>query len=110
MNLLNAATELQRLARKAELPYEKYVNALATYDEYEKAQRDERRAHPAEKDAITRAVSELNGELSPDQSVSDVLHRAGVRTAQGTRSFAKREVKRVLELAKPANGRASNKS
>lgn len=97
-NLLKAANELAGLAKKAELPMDKFVRTLAVLDEHEMEQQTERRANPEEKEAITKALTELNGELSSDLPVSEILARAGVRKAQGTASFAKREVKRMLEI------------
>jgi hypothetical protein len=98
-SLLKAAHELSGLAEKAGLPMDKFVRTLAVLDEHEMAQQSERRANPEEKEAITKILAGLDGELTPDIAVSDILARAGVRKAQGTTSFAKREVKRLCDGA-----------
>ena len=97
-HLLKAAQELNSLAKKADLPFDKYIKALSVTQEHEEALQNERRACPAEKEAIAKTLAELNGQLSPDLPVGEILSRAGVRRAQGTVSFVKREVRRLLEI------------
>lgn len=97
-DLLKAANELGGLAEQAGLPLDKFVKVLTVLNSHQLAEQSERRANPEEKEAISKAIAALNGELSADLPVSDILAKAGVRKAQGTAGFAKREVKRMLEI------------
>lgn len=96
MNLLNAATELGGVAKEAGLPLDKLVHVLSVLDARQTAEQNERRAMPAEKEAIAKALGDLNGAITPDLPISEILARAGVRKAQGTSAYAKRELKNAL--------------
>jgi hypothetical protein len=56
----------------------------------------DRRATDEEKATIHATVTGLDGELTPQMPEIDILARAGVRNAQGTRSYARREKKIAL--------------
>ena len=102
-DLLKAANELGGLAEQAGLPLDKFVKVLTVLNGHQLAEQSERRARSEEKEAISKAIASLNGELSSDIAVSDILAKAGVRKSQGTAGFAKREAKRVLEIAHQKN-------
>lgn len=97
-NIVAASAEIEKLSEKAGLPIDKFIKAATVLRERELFEQSNRRSTDDEKAAIMKYLGDLNGSISPDLPVGDILAGAGVRKVQGTMSFASRELKRVLQI------------
>lgn len=96
MRFTSVMAEIAELADKAGLPVDKFCKAATVLEEKQAALDKARQSQPEEKELIYKAIEEMDGHLSVDTPVSDILARAGVRSVQGTRSVATRGVKQYL--------------
>jgi hypothetical protein len=89
----------KRLADEAGQPLDKFLAAATVLEKYNLEQLQARQATSDEKAAILRALDSINGAISEDLPITDILASAGVRSIQGTKSFARYQVKRLLIAA-----------
>lgn len=97
-NIVAVSAEIEKLSEEAGLPVDKFIKAATVIRKRELDEQSLRRSTDEEKAAITKQLDALNGNLSADVTIDDILIGAGVRKVQGTKSFASRELKRVLQL------------
>lgn len=90
------------MAAHAEMTIDKFMSAIAEYDSFRRKQHDARASNEEERTAIINQLKSLNGALSPDTPIMDVLANAGVRRNIGTAIFARKELQRQLLTHQPS--------
>lgn len=90
-------SELKSLADKAGQSIDAYITAIAVQEQHDKELSEQRRASADEKTKISQYLDSLSN-VNREMSAADIVAAAGVRKVQGTKSFATRELKRVLQL------------
>lgn len=96
IGIFEAGAIVQKFAQESNHPVAVCTDILHRAYAMDQASKSERRATDEEKATIHATVKGLDGELTPDLPELDILARAGVRNAQGTRSYARREKKIAL--------------
>lgn len=101
MVLRYTMTEMVQLAEKAQQPIDQFIRTAQVIEEYQEHLHSSRVASTDDKAAIKNYLDTFEGDLA-DLDSAEILKRSGVRLAQGTSAFVKREVKRVQLLRKSA--------
>jgi hypothetical protein len=91
-------SELVKMAEKAKTPLDQYVRVAQTLEEHQNKLNTERRSDPQSKQAISKYLNSLDGELNSELSRQEVCANAGVSFNQGNSSFARREIVRILRI------------
>src|ERR1700746_1352497 len=99
MSNVNYAEDLliaKELAKKANVPLDKYLDSVLMHQEYINAQAKARGAESEEKEKIMAYLNSLNGNISADITPADICTAAGVKRKQGTMSYARYQVTQIL--------------
>lgn len=96
MDFNKIITQIQGEADEAGLNPEKYMKAVAVRQAHQVAEETARRASEDDKEKIKAELTRRDGELTIDTPISEILAMAGVRKVQGTSSFTRQEVRRLL--------------
>jgi hypothetical protein len=89
------------MAEKAKQPIETLLVCLRVYGEEQATIHYERSSTGEEKSKIVDYLNNLNGHVTEDLTTTEIIRGSGVRSNQGTRGFAKRELTKLLANYKP---------
>jgi len=92
----DALMKADTLSKKAGVPLDKYIASIIEHEKDKRELEASRKADPEEKAKVDAYLLSLNGNLSEDLTPSDICAAANVRQIQGTRSYARFHVKRLL--------------
>jgi hypothetical protein len=96
MDYLQPLMIAKELAKKAGVPFDKYIDAVTTHQEYQMEQEKKRSASPEDKEKILAYLGTLDGNISEDLPPSEICAAAGVSRKQGTMSYARYQVRQLL--------------
>jgi hypothetical protein len=86
----------KRLAEEAGQPLDKFLTTAFVLEKYKLEQEQARQATTDEKETILKALDSMNGAISEDLPLADILTSAGVRNVQGTKSFLRYQIRKLL--------------
>jgi hypothetical protein len=96
------AMELEELAAQTKVPPQQILTVAAALEKREERVLESRRATADDRAKIDAYLGTLNGAVSDDLPISDILTGAQVAKKQGTSQYAVRAKQKMIAHYKPA--------